>query len=97
MKILFGQMDVCSGCDCGQAEGAFICPHSNDAFYYSVEMNDIETFSIMDTCNRYVPFDLENLEPLIFALQTLRDRTSGPISDYERASAELKELKIATY
>jgi hypothetical protein len=43
-------------------------------YYYSIETSDIcdDEFHIKDTCGRYIPFPLEELDVLIEALENYR-------------------------
>jgi len=98
MEIKFGQVpDICSGCDCGESFGMFPDETTGDFYYYKVDMYDLETVTLRDTCGRYVPFDLNHLPELIYALQSMQGMVGEAVAQYTEARDYLKENNIATY
>jgi hypothetical protein len=75
MKIYFGRAEE-------NTEDLY--ESNNKKYYYELETDDEGNFRISDTCERYVPFDRENIDSLINVLSYVRDysRTKRVTSTY---------------
>ncbi len=64
-------------------------------YFYCVEILDIDTVLIKDSCNRLVPFNVEDIPALVCALQFMYGTVGDKIKNLNRIKDELKELEIA--
>lgn len=94
MEILFGQDRDGFQQDHG---GLYVEPMSSLAFFYKLEMRNIDTVVVRDCAGRSMPFGLEEIPELVVALETMYDHTISAVSQYNTAKNFLEELKIDTY